>query len=233
MKSSRVSICLAVLAALALGVVSVNADAHFFSGPLTGTITVFPLADGVSNTSKLKLDGDGFQIAAIDADSGAVDAMIACMPCEPGAEIDLSALFANDDMGEGIATVGDERLKSAFVAGHFTIRAGTVRVPDRGRASVTLSAPFTLDDGAGFQVYTSEFGRVTRGVEELWAQGAVTGSGTATIVLTRLDLSDQIAYVVERIKYAFAVPMPDPDPEFPSKLGLIGLAESRPGVTGR
>jgi hypothetical protein len=227
----RVSIGLTVLAA-ALGAVSVNADAHFLSGPLTGAITVFPLAGGVSNTAKLKIQGDGFHMAVVNADSGAVDALIACMPCVPGDEIDLSALFANDDLGEGLVTIGDERLKSAFLAGALTIRAGTVIVPDRGRLSVALSAPFTLEDGGQLQVFTSDFARVSREAGQAWAEGSVSGRGTATIVLTRLDLPDQIAYVVERIRYAFDDSVAE-NPEFPVQTSLIGLPSSSDLVTGR
>ena len=96
-----------------------------------------------------------------------------------------------------------ERLRSAFIAGHVAIRAGTVRVPDNGRLTVALKAPFTLDDGGVLQVYTSDFARMARAAGSLWAQGPIAGSGTATIVLNRLDLPDQIAYVVERIRYVF------------------------------
>lgn len=230
MKLFRVAICLTLFAA-AVGFVAVNADTHFLNGPLAGTITVLPLAGGVSNTANLKVRGDGFQLVASNADSGAVDALIACMPCAPGDEIDLSALFANDDLGEGVATIGNERLKAAFVAGHLTIRAGTVRVPDRGRRRVTLSAPFTLEDGGELQVYTSDFARFSREIEQMWAQGPITGSGTATIVLTRLNLPDQIAYVVERIRYTFDALAP-PDPDLPVRTGLIGLAEPNARVTG-
>jgi hypothetical protein len=227
----RAAIGLTLLAA-ALGAVSVNADAHFLSGPLTGAITVFPLAAGVSNTARLKVQGDGFRMVVANADSGAVDALIDCMPCVPGDEIDLSALFANDDLGEGLVTIGEERLKSAFVAGNLTIRAGTVRVPDRARRSVTLSAPFTVDDGAELQVFTTDFARVTRDAAYLWAHGPISGRGTATIVLTRLDLSDQIAYIVDRIRYAFDE-APPRDPDIAVKTGLIGSSASPEGVTGR
>ena len=227
----RVSIGLTALAA-ALGTVSVNADAHFLSGRLTGAISVFPLAGGVSNTAKLKIQGDGFQMVVVNTDSGAVDALIACLPCVPGDEIDLSALFANDDLGEGLVTIGDDRLKSAFVAGTLAIRAGTVIVPDRGRLSVTLSAPFTLEDAGQLQVFTSDFARISREAGQAWAEGSVTGRGTATIVLTRLDLPDQIAYAVERIRYAFDDIVPE-NPEFPVRTGLIGLSSPSDRVTGR
>ena len=227
----RVAIGLTLLAG-ALGAVSVNADAHFLSGPLTGAITVFPIGGGVSNTAKLKVQGDGFHMIVGGADSGAVDALIACMPCVPGDEVDLSALFANDDLGEGLVTIGEERLKSAFVAGNLTLRAGTVRVPDRGRLSVTLSAPFTVEDGAELNVFTTDFARVTREAGYLWAHGPISGRGTATIVLTRLDLPDQIAYIVDRIRYAFDEP-PPPDPDIAVQTGLIGSSASPDGVTGR
>ena len=230
MKLFRVAICLTLLAA-AVGFVPVNADTHFFNGPLVGAITVFPLGGGVSNTASLRVRGDGFQLVAGNSDSGAVDALIACMPCSPGDEINLSALFANDDLGEGVMTIGTERLEAAFVAGHLTVLAGTVRVPDHGRRRVTLSAPFTLEDGGELQVYTSDFARFSGDVEHMWAQGPITGSGRATIVLTRLDLPDQIAYLVEKIRYTFDALAP-PDPDLPVRTGLLGLAEPNSGVTG-
>ena len=230
MKLFRVAICLALLAA-AVGFVPVNADTHFLYGPLAGAITVLPLSGGVSNTANLKVRGDGFQLLAGNTDSGAVDALIACMPCAPGDEVDLSALFANDDLGEGVVTIGRDRLKAAFLAGHLTIRAGTVRVPDRGRRRVTLSAPFTLEDGGELQVYTSDFARFSRDSEDMWAQGPITGSGRATIVLTRLDLPDQVAYVVEKIRYSFDA-LSAPDPDLPVRTGLLGLTEPNGRVTG-
>ena len=202
MRLFRVSICLTLLAAV-LGIVSVGADAHFLSGPFAGAITVFPLGDGVSNTARIKIQASGIEMVVNDTDSGVVEALIACMPCAPGDELDLSALFSNDDMGEGVVTIGEERLRPAFVAGHVAIRAGTVRVPDNGRLTLALKAPFTLDDSGELQVYTNDFARMTREADSLWAQGPIVGSGTATIVLNRLDLPDQIAYVVERIRYVF------------------------------
>jgi hypothetical protein len=202
MRAFRVSICLTLIAAT-LGLVSVSADAYLLSGPLTGVITVFPLGDGIANTARLKIQSNGIEMLVNHTDSGVVDALIACMPCVPGDELDLSALFSNDDMGEGVVTMGDERVRDAFVAGHLVVRAGTVRVPDNGRLTLALKAPFTLEDGGVFQIYTSDAARMIRDVDALWAQGPIAGSGTATIVLNRLDLPDQIAYVVERIKYAF------------------------------
>ena len=202
MRPFRVSICLTLLAA-AFGFISVSADARLLSGPFTGAITVFPLGDGVANTARLKLQADGIAMVVNNTDTGVVDALIACMPCVPGDELDLSALFSNDDMGEGVVTIGTDRLRSAFIAGHVAIRAGTVRVPASGRLTVALKAPFTLDDGGVLQVYTSDFARMTRAADSLWAEGPIAGSGTATIVLNRLDLPDQIAYVVKRIRYVF------------------------------
>ena len=170
---------------------------------MTGTLTVLPLGDGVSNTAKLRIQGDALQMAVANSDSGAVDALIACMPCVPGDEIDLSALFANDDLGEGVVTIGEDRLKPAFAAGHLTIRAGTVRIPNRDRRSLALSVPFTIEDGGELQIYTTDFARFTREPAYLWARGPILGGGTATIVLNRLDVPDRIAYVVKRIKYTF------------------------------
>ena len=202
MRLFRVSICLTLLAAT-IGIVSVDADARLLSGPFVGAITVFPLGDGVSNTARIKIQTSDVEMVVNSSDSGVVDALIACLPCVPGDELDLSALFSNDDMGEGVVTIGDERLKPAFVAGHVSIRAGTVRVPDNGRLSLALKAPFTLDDNGELQVSTNDFARMTREINSLWAQGPLVGSGTATILLNRLDLPDQIAYVVERIRYVF------------------------------
>ena len=202
MRVFRVSICLTLVAA-ALGLVSVSADAYLLSGPLTGVITVFPLGDGIANTARLKIQSNGIEMLVNNTDSGVVEALAACLPCIPGDELDLSALFSNDDMGEGVVTFGEDRLKDAFVAGHVALRAGTVRIPDNGRLTLALKAPFTLEDDGLLQVYRSDFARMMREPDSLWAQGAIVGSGTATIVLMRFDLPDQIAYVVERIKYVF------------------------------
>ena len=51
-------------------------------------------------------------------------------------------------------------------------------------------------------------------------------------MLTRLDLPDQIAYAVERIRYAFDDIVPE-NPEFPVRTGLIGLSSPSDRVTGR
>jgi hypothetical protein len=161
------------------------------------------VGDGIANTARLKIQSNGIEMLLNNTDSGVVEALLACMPCVPGDELDLSALFSNDDMGEGVVTSGDERLKRAFVAGHLAVRAGTVRIPGNGRLTIALKAPFTLESDGLLQVYTSDFARMMRAPDSLWAQGSIVGGGTATIVLNRLDLPDQIAYAVERIKYVF------------------------------
>lgn len=220
MRPLCVSIPLTLLA-LALGVVSGDADSRFFGGPLSGSFTVVPMSDRVSNSATLKLDGNGFKIMARDTDSGAVDALIACLPCIPGDEIDLSAFFANDDLGEGTVTVGQERLRTAFVAGHLTITAGTVRVPDRGKATLALSAPFTLEDPGELQIFAADWPRMTREPEHVWARGSVTGYGRATLHLTRMPGIDTIAYGVDRIRYSFTTPNERPLPVGVTLLGTL------------
>ena len=225
MKPFCVSICLAV------SVIAVNADAHFFGGPMSGTFTVFPLGGGASNYARLNLEGSGFRVVALHSDSGAVDALSACLPCRPGDDLSLAAVFANDDLGEGTATVAGERLRDAYVAGYLQFSAGTVRVPDGGRRTLSLRAPFTVDDGAELQLYADDFGRVTREPDQMWGRGLVSGSGVATINLTRVPAGDGIAYVVDRIKYAFSTPAEEPIPV--SRIALLGNPTRDFAATGR
>lgn len=224
-------VAISLTLAFAVGVVSVGADARFFSGPVSGAMTVFPLSDGISNSARLKLRGDGFEIVARNTDSGAVDALIACLPCVPGDEIDLSAVFANDDLGEGTVTVGDERLRQAYVAGHLTITAGIVRVPHRGKDTLSLSAPFSLADSGELKIFTEDWARFTQQPEHLWATGSVTGYGRATLHLTRLAGIDAVAYVVDRIRYAFTTPSTE-DP-LPVGVTLLGTLDGEPRPVGR
>jgi hypothetical protein len=229
MRHFCVAIPLAVLA-FAVGAVSVGADSRFFSGPFMGSLTVLPLGDGVANSATLKLNGSAFKIVASNTDSGAVDALNACMPCVPGDEIQLSALFANDDLGEGVVTVGDERLRDAYVSGSLTLVAGSVRVPRVGRKTLSLSVPFTLDDGGELRVYTADWARLTQESEYLWAQGSVSGFGTATVHLTRIDTMNGIAYLVDRVRYTFAAPREE-EPQ-PTGVALLGTLDGQSRPTG-
>jgi hypothetical protein len=229
MRRFCVSICLALLAFGFPGA-SVDADWRFFSGPLSGTVVVTPLGDRVSNSATLKLEGHGFQVVARETDSGAVDALIACLPCVPGDRINLSALFANDDLGEGTASVGDERVGNAYVSGYLSMVAGTVQVPEKARASLSLSAPFRLDDGGELQIYRADWARVTREPEQVWARGSVSGFGRATVYLTLVRTSDAIAYLVDRVRYTFEAPANEE--RLPTGVALLGTLDGSDRPTG-
>jgi hypothetical protein len=183
--------------------VTVPSDLRFFGGTLTGRFTVYPVG-GSSNYGSLDVNGEGFELTSSNTDSGAVNALLQCAPCRPGDEISLSALFANDDLGEGRARVSGDELTTAFVAGHLPIEAGTVRLPRGRRPSLVLSTTFELADGAELEVYADSDGRVIREPDQVWAQGSVQGRGRATVYLTRARTPNGLGYFVERIEYDFA-----------------------------
>jgi hypothetical protein len=211
---------LCVVICLALSLVAVNADSRFFGGPVIGSFNVLPLAGGGANHARISVEGSGFRLVAANTDSGAVDAFSACLPCKAGDEISLSALFANDDLGEGTMIVAEERLRQAYVAGYLAFDAGSVLVPAGDRLTLSLRTEFTLVDGAELRIYEDELARMTGDGDRLWANGLVSGGGIATINLTRVLTPGGAGYVVERIKYTFTAPSLEFAPN--AAIGLIG-----------
>ena len=185
-----------------------TAQTRTFDGEITSGSIIFDVSD-FSDDVEFDISGTGFRLIGGGGDIHRVDPRLICNStpeCVAGRTVPLVAVAISDFFAEGIAIVNGETLSPAYYSGGFQLSGGTVTIPTKGnRKFLRLSAPFsiTIQQAGQLRVFVNSADRGQ--AVEPWAQGALFGSGIATVFLEKRRLAGQTYYVARRVVYNFGV----------------------------